>query len=291
MIVTVLEIIQRSSEYLARKGVESPRLQIELLLAHLLQMPRLKLYLNFNHPLNQEQLDTLRQLVQRRGAREPLQQILGSACFCGLELIVTPEVLVPRPETELLAERAWEFLRQRAGENGSASLTVLDFGTGSGCLAVTLAAKVPQAQVHAVDISEAALNVARQNATRHGVAERIYFHVGDGLAALPSGLQFDLLVSNPPYIPTGEIINLEPEVRDHEPRAALDGGVDGLEWYRRLALEGPPLLVPEGRLLLEFGDGQEEAIRAIFLRQSWSIDAVEADHSKRPRIIIAHRAV
>jgi release factor glutamine methyltransferase len=148
-------------------------LQIELLLAHLLQMPRLKLYLNFNHPLNQEQLDTLRQLVQRRGAREPLQQILGSACFCGLELIVTPEVLVPRPETELLAERAWEFLRQRAGENGSASLTVLDFGTGSGCLAVTLAAKVPQAQVHAVDISEAALNVARQNATRHGVAERI----------------------------------------------------------------------------------------------------------------------
>jgi len=291
MVVTVLEIIQRSSEYLARKGVESPRLQIELLLAHLLQMPRLKLYLNFNHPLNQEQLDTLRQLVQRRGAREPLQQILGSACFCGLELIVTPEVLVPRPETELLAERAWEFLRQRAGENGSASLTVLDFGTGSGCLAVTLAAKVPQAQVHAVDISEAALNVARQNATRHGVAERIYFHVGDGLAALPSGLQFELLVSNPPYIPTGEIINLEPEVRDHEPRAALDGGVDGLECYRRLALEAPPLLVPEGRLLLEFGDGQEEAIRAIFLRQSWSIDAVEADHSKQPRIIIAHRAV
>ena len=231
--MTVLEVIQRSSEFLARKGVESPRLQIELMLAHVLQVPRLKLYLNFNRAVTERELETLRGIVQRRGAREPLQHILGSACFCGLEMIVSREVLVPRPETELLAERGWEFLQQRAaGADGS--LRVLDFGTGSGCLAIALAVKVAQAEVHAIDVSGAALEIARQNAVRHAVADRIHFHAGDGFAALPDQLTFDLVISNPPYIPSAEIDKLEPEVRHYDPRRALDGGADGLDFYRRL---------------------------------------------------------
>jgi len=159
--VTVLEVIQRSSEFLARKGVESPRLQIELMLAHLLQMPRLKLYLDFGRKLADGELETLRGLVQRRAAREPLQHILGSTSFCGLEMSVTPDVLVPRPETELLAERAWKFLRERSNSTPT-PLRVLDFGTGSGCLAIAIALHAPQAQVHALDISDAALRVARE---------------------------------------------------------------------------------------------------------------------------------
>jgi len=288
--VTVLEVIQRSSEYLARKGVESPRLQIELMLAHVLQMPRLKLYLNFSRVLNEGDLATLRGLVQRRATREPLQHILGSTSFCGLEIAVTRDVLVPRPETELLAERGWEFLQQREAA-GQMDLRALDFGTGSGCLAIALAVKVAQARVSAIEISEAALKLARENALHHRVAERIQFYQGDGFAALPGGVQFDLVVSNPPYIACAEIEKLEPEVRDYDPRAALDGGSDGLDFFRRLAVEAPLFLAPRGRLMLEFGDGQEKPIQEMLLQQNWAIEAVEQDYSKRPRILIAHRAV
>ncbi len=288
--MTVLEVIQRSSEFLARKGVESPRLQIELMLAHVLEMPRLKLYLDFNRTLADRELDALRGLVSRRAAREPLQHILGSTSFCGLEMAVNREVLVPRPETELLAERAWQFLQDRA-EAGEQSVRVLDFGTGSGCLAITLAVKVANAQIHAIDASEAALRVARQNAISHQVADRIQFHAGDGFAALPEGAPFELLVSNPPYIPTAELETLEPEVRDHDPRAALDGGGDGLDFYRRLAAEAPAFLASKGRVMLEFGDGQEDSLREIFSPGTWLVDAVEKDYSKRPRILIAHRAL
>jgi len=285
-----LEVIQRSSEFLARKGVESPRLQIELMLAHVLEIPRLKLYLDFNRTLGDRELDALRGLVARRAAREPLQHILGSTSFCGLEMTVNREVLVPRPETELLAERAWQFLQDRA-EGGKKPVQVLDFGTGSGCLAITMAVKVATAQVHAIDVSEPALRVARQNAVLHQVGDRIRFQAGDGFAALPEGVQFDLQVSNPPYIPTAELETLEPEVRDHDPRAALDGGSDGLDLYRRLAREAPAFLAQGGRIMLEFGDGQEQSLREIFSAEAWIIDAVEEDYSKRPRILIAHRAL
>jgi len=288
--VTVLEVIQRSSEFLARKGVESPRLQIELMLAQVLQMPRLKLYLNFTRVLSNAELETLRGLVQRRATREPLQHILGSTSFCGLEIAVTRDVLVPRPETELLAERAWEFLQRREAA-GQTDLRALDFGTGSGCLAIALAVKVARAQVSAVEVSEAALKLARDNAVRHQVGERIQFYHGDGFAALPGGVQFELLASNPPYIASAEIEKLEPEVRDYDPRSALDGGSDGLDFFRRLAVEAPPFLARGVRLMLEFGDGQEQAIQQILLQKHWTIDAVEHDYSKRPRILIAHRAV
>lgn len=283
--MTVLEVIQKSADYLGQKGVESPRLQAELLLAHVLQMPRMKLYLNFERALSETELAAARQLVKRRGQREPLQYILGSTSFCGLEIAVNPHVLVPRPETELLAEQGWEFLAAR----GPAAVTALDFGTGSGCLAVALAVKCPGARIAALDVSAEALEVARQNAARHNVADRIEFFQGDGFAALPAGLMFDLIISNPPYIPSGEIETLQPEVRDHEPRRALDGGPDGLDCFRRLAAGAGVFLKAGGQLMAEFGDGQAEHVREIFEAQKWIVEALKPDYTGRPRILVARR--
>jgi release factor glutamine methyltransferase len=280
--VTVLEVIQRSTEFLAQKGVESPRLQAEWLLAHVLGLPRLQLYLNFERRLTDAEADRARLLIKRRGQREPLQHVLGSACFCGLELTVNRHVLVPRPETEVLAEHAGQFLTRIASE----APAVLDFGTGSGCLAICLAVKCPRARVHALDISAEALAVARANAAAHHVSDRITFGLGDGLAALEPALEFDLMVANPPYIPTAEIATLMPEVRDHDPRLALDGGADGLACYRQLAAQAGRRLRAGGRMLLEFGDGQAEALRDLFDQHNWIVERVEEDYSQRPRILV-----
>ena len=279
----VLEVIQRSSEFLAKKGVESPRLQTELLLSHVLRVPRLNLYLDFERKLSEADLESVRELVRRRGTREPLQHILGSASFCGLEIKVGRDVLVPRPETELLAERAWDFLSAWPSVHPIA----LDFGTGSGCVAVVLAAKCPSAQVHAVDVSAEALRVAQDNAVMNGVADKIRFHLGDAFAALPAGVLFALIVANPPYLPVAEIDTLAPEVRDYDPRLALDGGPDGLDFYRRLAREAAKYLEPAGRIMLEFGDGQADRIREIFADHNWVVERIEADYSGRPRILVA----
>jgi release factor glutamine methyltransferase len=284
--VTVLEAIQRSTEFLARKGVDSPRLQTELLLAHLLKQPRMRLYLDFERALTPAEVDSLRELIKRRGQREPLQHIIGSTSFCGLEITVNRDVLIPRPETELLAERGWTFLNQLATADSTGS-TALDLGTGSGCVAIALASKSPAAEVYATDISPQALALARQNAARHSLAERIRFLQGDGFAALAEGARFDLIVSNPPYVPSGEIATLEPEVRDHDPRQALDGGVDGLAYARRLAAESAPFLKPQGQLMLEFGDGQADRVRGIFQAQKWIVEAVEDDYTHRPRFMVA----
>jgi release factor glutamine methyltransferase len=283
--VKVLETIQRSAEFLGRKGLDSPRLQAELLLAHVLKLPRMKLYLNFERPLAPAEVDTLRELVRRRGQREPLQHIVGWTSFCGFEIIVNRHVLVPRPETEILAESGWQFLATLNCQ----SATCLDFGTGSGCLAIALAAKCPAAQVTALDVSPEALAVARPNLARYGLEQRVKLVQSDGFAALPAGAQFDLIVSNPPYVPTAEIATLQPEVRDFDPRPALDGGADGLDFIRRLAAEAGGFLAAGGRLMLEFGDGQAEAAREIFSRQNWIVEAVREDYSQRLRFLIARR--
>jgi release factor glutamine methyltransferase len=303
--MTVLEAIQKSAEFLAKKGVESPRLQTELLLAHLLKLPRMKLYLNFERTLTPAETDGLREFIKRRGQREPLQHITGSTSFCGLEIAVNRHALVPRPETELLAESGWQFLSTLNPQPS----TALDFGTGTGCIAIALAAKCPSAKVVATDISPDAFALARENAARNNVAERIEFLEGDGFAALEdrwgerprepkenavadgspgvSPHQFDLIISNPPYIPSAEIAALQPEVRDFDPRAALDGGADGLDFYRKLAIESKPFLKPGGKIMLEFGDGQADAIRKIFEAEKWIVEAVKEDYSHRARILIA----
>ena len=320
--MTVLEAIQKSADFLGKKGVESPRLQVELLLAHLLKMPRMKLYLNFDRTLTAVETDALREFVKRRGQREPLQHIVGSTSFCGYEIAVNRHALVPRPETELLAELGWQFLNsiwegRRVGDPNSETATrrpsptsvptsALDFGTGTGCIAIALAVKCPEAKITALDVSAEALALAKQNAAVNQVAERIEFLQGDGFAALQSEgrvprvpiqndgdscnsslRRFDSIISNPPYIPSAEIATLQPEVRDFDPRAALDGGADGLDFYRKLAAEAKPFLKPDGRIMLEFGDGQAEAVKAIFENEKWIVEAVKEDYSQRDRILIA----
>jgi release factor glutamine methyltransferase len=286
--MTVLEVIQRSTKFLAKKGVDSPRLQTELLLAHLLKLPRMQLYLNFERALSPVELDSLRDLVKRRGQREPLQHIVGSTSFCGLEIAVNRHVLIPRPETELLAELGWKFLSELSTLNSRLS-TALDLGTGSGCLAIALAFHCPSTEVYATDVSPAALEVARQNATRHRLADRIQFSQGDGFAALPPRTRLDLIISNPPYVPTAEIETLQPEVSAYDPLPALNGGPDGLDFFRRLAAEAAPFLNPGGKIMLEFGDGQAESLRQIVLQQNWIVEAIQDDYTPRPRILIAKR--
>jgi release factor glutamine methyltransferase len=281
--VTVLEVISKSSEFLAKKGVDSPRLQTELLLAHVLQLPRMKLYLNFERKLADTELDSLRELVKRRGQREPLQHLIGSTSFCGFEMAVNRHVLIPRPETELLAEAGWQFLSTL----NSQPSTALDFGTGSGCIAIALAAKTPSARVVALDLSGEALAIAQQNAAKNGVAARLEFRQSDGFAALKPDERFNLIVSNPPYIPSAEIETLQPEVRDHDPRRALDGGADGLDFYHRLAAEAGTFLKPDGKLMLEFGEGQADDISAILVSQNWQIESVQPDYTKRLRFLVA----
>jgi release factor glutamine methyltransferase len=278
--VTVLEAIQKSTEFLGKKNVESPRLQVELLLAHLLKMPRMKLYLNFERVLSPTETDSLREFVKRRGQREPLQHIIGSTSFCGFEIAVNRHALVPRPETELLAEAGWQFL-------GEKETSVLDFGTGTACIAIALAAKCPNAKIVALDISAEAIALAKENVARNKVAQPIDFLQGDGFAAITADSKFDLIVSNPPYIPSAEIETLQPEVRDFDPRGALDGGADGLDFYRRLAIEAKPFLKPDGKIMLEFGNGQADAIKKIFADEKWIVEAVKEDYSQHARILIA----
>ena len=281
--MTVLEAIQKSADFLGKKSVESPRLQTELLLAHLLKLPRMKLYLNFDRVLTPAETGALRELVKRRGQREPLQHITGSTSFCGYEIAVNRHALVPRPETELLAELGWQFLSTL----NSQPSTALDFGTGTGCIAIALAAKCQDAKIIALDISTDALALAKQNAAQNKVAERIEFVQGDGFGALPAGTQFDLIISNPPYIPSAEIATLQPEVRDFDPRGALDGGADGLDFYRMLAAQAKAFLKPDGKIMLEFGDGQADALKTIFENEKWIVESVKEDYSQRARILIA----
>jgi release factor glutamine methyltransferase len=288
--MTVLEGIQKSTEFLAKKDVESPRLQAELLLAHVLKLPRMKLYLNFERALSDSETGAFREFVKRRAQREPLQYITGSTSFCGLEIAVNRHVLVPRPETELLAELGWQSLDQLRTSNSELRTPLaLDFGTGSGCIAIALAAKSPPAKITALDISPEALAIAKQNAEANKVADRIDFLTGDGFAALPNQAPFDLIISNPPYIPSAEIETLDPEVRDFDPRGALDGGNDGLDFYRRFAAEARSFLKPDGKIMVEFGDGQSESIRNIFEEQNWIVEAVREDYTQRQRILIARK--
>jgi release factor glutamine methyltransferase len=282
--VTVLEVIKRSTEYLESKGVDSPRLQIELLLAHVLKIPRLKLYLDFDRQLSEVDLDTLRAMVKRRGEREPLQYIIGTASFCGLEISVTPAVLIPRPETELLVEQAWKFLTSSADQ----AATVLDFGTGSGCIAIAIAHKFPACEVHAIDASEEALRVARANAERVGA--KVRFNRGVAINDLASPRTLDLVVSNPPYIPDAELETLQPEVRDYEPRLALGGGNEGLDFYRMIASQARARLTASGCVIVELGHGQEGAVRSIFEGEGWFVGSVVADYAGTPRILIARHA-
>ena len=265
-------------------GVDTPRVDVEWLMTHVLDCPRGELVLRHGAKLSEVQKSQWDSFMAGRAARIPLQHLMGSVDFCGLVLEVNENVLVPRPETELLAERAWQFA------NVIERPVVLDVGTGSGCLAISIAVNCPQAEVHALDVSPEALVVALANAARHQVKGRINFFEADGRSALPGKILFDLIVSNPPYIPTSEISKLQAEVREHDPHVALDGGTDGLDFYRALATHALKRLQPSGRLMLEVGDGQAEEVSALLLASGWRVLEVFPDLNNVQRIVIASPA-
>lgn len=254
------------------------------LIAHLSGVSPTRIRLRFDEEISQTLFAKLRGLIELRSRRIPLQHLLGTAPFLDFELNVTGDVLIPRPETEQLALRAVEIARSKS-RTGSA-LRILDIGTGSGCLAISIAAELPQAEVTACDVSGSALEIAKQNASTCGVA-RIKFLQIDILNASESSFSgLDLIVSNPPYIPASEIAELQIEVRDHDPRLALDGGADGLDFYRKLSQTGRSWLRSDGWMLAEFGDGQAPALVELFTKEGWNDISVEKDLSGRDRILI-----
>jgi release factor glutamine methyltransferase len=254
---TVLEFLRRASTFLAARGSASARLDAEVLLAAVLATDRVGVYLRFDQPLAPAEVESYRALVRRRAAGEPVAYLTGRREFWSRDLAVTPAVLIPRPETELLVERLLAAVPDRA-----APLRVLDLGTGSGALAVALAAELPSATVVALDVSRAAAAVAAANARACGVEDRVLLLAADWCTALRPEARFDVIVSNPPYVESGALDALPPEVRA-EPRLALDGGADGLAAYRVLVPAAAPLLAPGGRLFVEVGVGQASAVAEI----------------------------
>jgi release factor glutamine methyltransferase len=276
---TVLKILRWTADYFRSKEIESARLDAELLLSATLDMDRVTLYVNFERPLNADELSRYREKVQRRASREPIQYILGETEFWSLPFNVNPAVLIPRGDTEVLVEEALQRMDGRS--------RVLDVGTGSGAIAIALAREMPALHVTAVDCSAEALEVARGNARRNGVEDRVACLAGD-LQSLPSG-PFDAIVSNPPYIPSRDWQQLMPEVRDHEPRLALDGGDDGLEAYRLIAVQALQILSPGGWLLVEVGIDQATVVSALF-RAAGLIDVSQRnDYAGIPRIVMARK--
>jgi release factor glutamine methyltransferase len=272
---TVLKLLQWTADYFAGKEIESARLEAELLLAATLDLDRVGLYINFERPLEVAELKAFRERVRRRALREPVQYILGETEFWSLPFNVGPAVLVPRADTEILVEEALARI------DGPAR--ILDVGTGSGAIAVALAHEKPELQVMAIDCSEPALVIARGNALRNGVAERVTCLAGD-LAALPSG-PFEMVVSNPPYIPTTDLAQLMPEVRDYEPRLALDGGADGLNAYRQLAMQAGQVLTPGGWLLVEIGIGQAVDVSSLLKAAGMIEIGQRNDYAGIPRVV------
>ena len=280
---TILKLIQWTTQYFSRKGVAQPRTDAEVLLAHVLGIERIQLYLRFDQPLRETELAEYREAVRRRATHEPLQYITGRREFWSLELEVSPSVLIPRPETEVLVEKALALLKG----NGSAIPWVLDLGTGSGAIAIALAHEHSGVQVLATDISTAALAVAQRNARRHHVADRVHLVAMDlccGLAV--AGAAFDLIVSNPPYIASSDIPGLAPEIAHFEPRNALDGGLQGLDVIQQIMEQAHGSLKPSGSLLVEIGQGQAELLRHQQVNQTSyiSIDFI-ADYAGIPRVL------
>jgi len=278
--VTVLQVLQNTADFFARKGIDSPRLNIEHLLADALGKRRIDLYLEFDRTLSENELAPLREKVRRRVEGEPLQYLLGSWDFFGRAFRTDPRALIPRPETEILVEIVLKVIRVELGSR----TRLLDVGTGSGVLAITFALECPNLQIVGSDVSPLALNLARENTERQGLNRRIEWVESDLLSSV-SG-PFDFLVANLPYIPTTELLKLAPEVK-RDPQLALDGGPDGLVVIRRLLLEAPKVLRDGAFVILEVGFDQADRVADLLTAQKFRDISVENDYQGVRRFVTA----
>ncbi len=289
---TIQSLLKKSVAFFEEKGVDEARRTAELLLAHALAARRIDLYMRFEQPMRDDELERFRSSVRRRLTGEPVQYILGETEFYGLPFHVSPGVLIPRPETEHLVEAAIDFLRPIAASmlpEGRAP-RVLDIGTGSGCIAIAVARHVPGARIVAVDVSSAALEVARANASLNAVDEAVEFIEGDVLADERAVFRgpYDLVLSNPPYIAAADVATLQREVREHEPHTALTDNGDGLTFYRRIALLLRAMCAGGGGCFLEIGYGQHDAVRDIFVAAGFPPPSFISDYSSIPRVAVIH---
>lgn len=277
---TIGRILKWTEQYFKEKGIESPRLDAEVLLSHILGRERIYLYVHFDEPLEPAELARYREAIKQRVQRVPVAYIIGEKEFMGLTFRVTADTLVPRPDTEILVQAAIERLRARGDAPRFA-----DIGTGSGAICLSVLHFLPKAQADTVDISPAARAIAEENAAALEVADRVTFHTGDLLAPL-AGQCYDAILSNPPYIPDGDIAALAPEVRLKEPHTALAGGKDGLDFYRRLMANAPALLKDGGFLAVEVGIHQAAPVAALAV-PSFSRTEILKDYAGIERVVIA----
>ncbi len=260
---TILDVIDWGREFFAKKSIESPRLNIELLLCHALSLSRLALYSRFDQPLNNSELEAIREMVLRRAKNEPIQYIMGKTEFFGLEIEVDRNVLIPRPETEELVD----FI-VRSQSSARPPKEILDIGSGSGCISIALAKAFPEATVAGIDVSKPAIEMAKRNAEKNSIPN-VEFYKYDILRSVPKK-KFDLVVSNPPYIPMAEMAELSADVAEYEPREALTDGGDGLAFYRRFSEIFPEIIADGGLFYLEIGFGESEGVRKLFEQKSIS---------------------
>jgi release factor glutamine methyltransferase len=281
---TIRKVLTWTTQHFEKREVDAPRLTAEVLLAHVLKTTRVRLYVDLDRPLDKAELTAFRALIERRMAGEPTQYLTGVREFYNRPFKVDPRVLIPRPETELLVEAALHRLPRDAPG------TALDVCTGSGCIAISLAAERPQATVLATDLSPDACALARENAQALGVADRVTVLHGDLYAPLPSEARFDVVVSNPPYIASGEIPTLSAEVR-REPHLALDGGPDGLVLIRKVIEGARRVLKPGGLLAMEIGETQGAALKALLQAAGFEDARVEKDLERRDRLAFGTQPV
>jgi len=283
--LTILEAIQLSTDYLAKKGIESARTNAELILANILDCTRLKLYLSFDRPLSEEEKNKYRDDIQRRGKFEPLQYITGKTDFYNLEFDITPDVLIPRPETEFLIEAV--IAKYGKDEN----IKILDIGSGSGIISVTLAKIFSNAEIISIDINPAAVECSRRNAEKHQVKGSISFEIMDILSDETEAklAQFDLIVSNPPYVSLDEYSGLQKEIIEYEPKEAVTDYSDGLTFYKRIISLSAGRLNSGGRLFMEMGKGQAENIRQLFSGDVFDGIEIINDLQKIERIICGRK--
>lgn len=282
---TVRELMKIAIAHLQKNGIEEARLNVELLLSHALQCQRIQLYTSFDKPLSKEELAAFRALYERRLNREPVQYIIGSASFMGLQFSVDPRVLIPRPETETLVEQTMMLCNNR---ESSRPVNILEVGTGSGNIAVSLVKFIKNCHVTTIDISDAALEVAQMNTKRFGVTEQITFRQMDVYEPIDQLLlrRFDVLVANPPYVSRDEWEALQAEVREYEPREATSDGNDGLDYFRRLIEVAPYCLSNGGTLLMEVGYGQANDVLSLMRAAEFFDCAVEEDLQSVPRVVL-----